>query len=218
MRIPEWRRLVQILVARRHLTPSVLAVGVAGFNLAATRLAAARLDNNGCPVADDLVIADASALLAPAGVPADTRSPTANPASCKAPTVARKDRRAPDDGDAEPVAGAASASHKRAKSIPASSPAATAASVSGSDTGTVRASDLSWLTENERAIIEHHDWSTDLRVCTPAVRIAETVDDDTTSPAVTVVPTPVAAPGPFGPLAGAGNYVPLPPGTASTRP
>jgi hypothetical protein len=102
MRPPEWRRLVRILVERRHLTPSVLATGVAGFRMAAARLAAARLDNNGCPVASDLVIADASALLAPAGVPVDTRSPTADPTGCKAPTVARKDRRAPDDGDAEP--------------------------------------------------------------------------------------------------------------------
>ena len=178
-------------------------------------------------VANDLVIADTPALLAPAGVPADTSSPTADPTDCKTPTIARKDRRTPDDGDAEPVAGAASASHKRAKSIPASSPAATCISVSGSGTGTAYAADLSWLTEHERAIIEHHAWSTDLGVCAPAVRIAETDDtnDGTTSPAVTVVPTPVAAPGPFGPLAGAGNYVPptqarrhVPPAQARHRP
>ncbi len=123
----------------------------------------------------------------------------------------------PDDGDAEPVAGAASASHKRAKSVPASSSATAGVSMSGSGTGTACASDLSWLTQNEREIIAHHTWSADIGVratvtdaiCMPAVEVEDVnvADDD----AAVRDDVPIAARGRFASLAGIVGPVPCVP-------
>ena len=179
------------------------------------------VDNDAPLFADDLVIASASELPA-AKMPTAAAPPPADLTGCKSVTIARTDRRAPDDGDTGPTSGATSTSHKRTKSAPASSATADV-HVSGSGTGTTCASDLSWLTATERTIIDYHTWVTDLgvkpsgydAVCMPAVTVGEVshADDGTTARGAAIGREPAAAPGPFGPLADAGNYIP----TAQTR-
>jgi hypothetical protein len=149
--------------------------------------------------------------LAPTGVSTGVTPPAIEPTCCGSPTVLPTDRRAPDDDDAVLLAGATSAPHKRARSAPAPSAAAADASGSGSGTGNACASDLSWLTQSEREIIEYHTWSADIGICMPAVKVegADVANDDAAVHDTDVVDddtavrndVPAAAQGRFAPLA-----------------
>ena len=210
MRPVEWKRLVRLLVQRRHLLPSVFATGLASVRNAV------RLDNNGRPVAAAAAIVTAPLLPEPAVVPAGVAPPGINPSSCQEPSVLPKQPDDPENGAGGPVTALAPVSHQDTQLDPKSSAAADGTSESGSGTKGVHSAGISWLTVHELLTIEHDVWAADLNapaqmseaIAMPAVQMgvdgvnaehADDVDDDI---------VPAVAAGRYGPLAGLAGSMP----------